>query len=416
MQEQTTLGGRIQEGRRAAGLSQEALGERLGVSRQAVSKWESDAAVPELENLIAMSRLFAVSVGRLLGVEPEDPGGEVPREGLTDRELQAAEAIAAKYAEAAGQGARRRRLYRALAWGGAAAVLLGLAAAAAVQLTALERRLNGLQGQVNGIQSSMEHQIASITGRISAALEESHQLLSEAGAAVTGFDLERSTVTLAVSARPRERTADTTARFTARLSDGTALTAEGVLEGDRYVAAGWTVPMDGDIALSVALTQGDTVRTEGVDTLYDCAPERFRLTADAWWMASWTSTKPEVYLGELNLQIENNSPYGLDLSPAAADLCFYRNGETAPERTVPVTEVPKLWRETGRVGMEDWTGYETALSVPSGDEVAVALRLRDNFGNVTYRLIDVYAASDGGWIESLPVTETEGWTPGVRFT
>ncbi|WP_366557601.1 helix-turn-helix transcriptional regulator, partial [uncultured Oscillibacter sp.] len=108
MQEQTTLGGRIQEGRRAAGLSQEALGERLGVSRQAVSKWESDAAVPELENLIAMSRLFAVSVGRLLGVEPEDPGGEVPREGLTDRELQAAEAIAAKYAEAAGQGARRR--------------------------------------------------------------------------------------------------------------------------------------------------------------------------------------------------------------------------------------------------------------------------------------------------------------------
>ena len=49
MQEQTTLGGRIQEGRRAAGLSQEALGERLGVSRQAVSKWESDAAVPELE-------------------------------------------------------------------------------------------------------------------------------------------------------------------------------------------------------------------------------------------------------------------------------------------------------------------------------------------------------------------------------
>mgnify|MGYP002529984455 CR=1 FL=1 len=49
MREQQTLGRRIQEARKAAGLSQESLGERLGVSRQAVSKWEADAAVPELE-------------------------------------------------------------------------------------------------------------------------------------------------------------------------------------------------------------------------------------------------------------------------------------------------------------------------------------------------------------------------------
>ena len=47
MREQQTLGRRIQEARKAAGLSQESLGERLGVSRQAVSKWEADAAVPE---------------------------------------------------------------------------------------------------------------------------------------------------------------------------------------------------------------------------------------------------------------------------------------------------------------------------------------------------------------------------------
>ena len=86
MEEAKTLGGRIQAGRKAAGLSQEALGERLGVSRQAVSRWEADAAVPELEKLIAMSRLFGVTVGALLGVEP--PAGEakagrrrVPRMG-----------------------------------------------------------------------------------------------------------------------------------------------------------------------------------------------------------------------------------------------------------------------------------------------------------------------------------------------
>ena len=45
-----TLGERISAGRRAAGISQEVLGERLGVSRQAISKWEGDAAVPELKS------------------------------------------------------------------------------------------------------------------------------------------------------------------------------------------------------------------------------------------------------------------------------------------------------------------------------------------------------------------------------
>ena len=59
----TTLGQRIAEGRKKLGLSQEAFGDRLGVSRQAASKWESDAAVPEIDKLITMSKLFSVSIG-----------------------------------------------------------------------------------------------------------------------------------------------------------------------------------------------------------------------------------------------------------------------------------------------------------------------------------------------------------------
>lgn len=70
MEKAKTLGGRIQAFRKAAGLSQESLGERLGVSRQAVSRWEADAAVPELEKLIAMSRLFGVTVGCCWGWNP----------------------------------------------------------------------------------------------------------------------------------------------------------------------------------------------------------------------------------------------------------------------------------------------------------------------------------------------------------
>ena len=89
MEEAKTLGSRIQAGRKAAGMSQEALGEHLGVSRQAVSRWEADAALPELEKLIAMSRLFGVTVGALLGVEPaagepKAPGEGGPEEGSPD--------------------------------------------------------------------------------------------------------------------------------------------------------------------------------------------------------------------------------------------------------------------------------------------------------------------------------------------
>lgn len=66
-----TIGQRIAEERKRLGISQEALGEKLGISRQAISKWESDASVPEIDKLIALSKLFSVSVGWLLGVEAE---------------------------------------------------------------------------------------------------------------------------------------------------------------------------------------------------------------------------------------------------------------------------------------------------------------------------------------------------------
>lgn len=67
-----TLGQRIGQYRRDLGISQEELGGRLGVSRQAVSKWETDAATPDMENLLALSRIFGVSVAELTAT-PDSP-------------------------------------------------------------------------------------------------------------------------------------------------------------------------------------------------------------------------------------------------------------------------------------------------------------------------------------------------------
>ena len=61
-----TLGNRIQEIRIQAGLSQEAFGERIGVTRQTVSKWELDQVYPELEKIILISKIFKVTTDSLL--------------------------------------------------------------------------------------------------------------------------------------------------------------------------------------------------------------------------------------------------------------------------------------------------------------------------------------------------------------
>ncbi|MBP3330445.1 MAG: helix-turn-helix domain-containing protein [Clostridia bacterium] len=60
------LADRIHELRKENGLSQEAFAEKMGVSRQSVSKWESGSALPDTEKIIAMSELFGVSTDFLL--------------------------------------------------------------------------------------------------------------------------------------------------------------------------------------------------------------------------------------------------------------------------------------------------------------------------------------------------------------
>lgn len=52
--------------RKQSGMSQEQLAEKLGVSRQAVTKWETDTGIPDIENIIAISKLFGISIDELL--------------------------------------------------------------------------------------------------------------------------------------------------------------------------------------------------------------------------------------------------------------------------------------------------------------------------------------------------------------
>lgn len=65
------LADRIQSLRKAKGISQEQLADQIGVSRQAVSKWESEQSTPDLDKIILLSDFFEVTTDYLLkGIEP----------------------------------------------------------------------------------------------------------------------------------------------------------------------------------------------------------------------------------------------------------------------------------------------------------------------------------------------------------
>lgn len=76
-----TLGEKLARLRRENNFTQEQLAELLRVSRQAVSKWESDAAYPETEKLIRLGKLYHCSMDYLLLDKPEEP----PREAVVQK-------------------------------------------------------------------------------------------------------------------------------------------------------------------------------------------------------------------------------------------------------------------------------------------------------------------------------------------
>ena len=71
--------------RKQNNLSQEALAEKLGISRQAVSKWERAEASPATDNLILLSRLYGITLDELLKTEEEISPSDVQDEGTKEK-------------------------------------------------------------------------------------------------------------------------------------------------------------------------------------------------------------------------------------------------------------------------------------------------------------------------------------------
>lgn len=75
---------KILQFRKALGLSQEQLAEQVGVSRQSISKWETGQSAPELDKVVAMSRIFGISTDELLGNVSQKQENPSPANPIND--------------------------------------------------------------------------------------------------------------------------------------------------------------------------------------------------------------------------------------------------------------------------------------------------------------------------------------------
>ena len=194
-----TVGQRIAQKRKEQGLSQEALGQGLGVSRQAIYKWESDAALPEVDKLIALSRLFGVSVGWLLGVEEDTAPETAPAGELTERQLNMVEEIVDRYIAALPKPRPRRRW----PWVIAAAVLLFAGWSLFQRLDRMDRQYDSLQSSVNNVTYSVNSQIGGISSRVEALLKAQNDLTADYSTQVVSTDCRENMVTFSFRAIPK---------------------------------------------------------------------------------------------------------------------------------------------------------------------------------------------------------------------
>ena len=277
-----TIGQRIALKRKELSFSQEALGQEVGVSRQSIYKWESDAAVPEIDKLIALSRLFGVSVGWLLGVEetPEADGTDgtasssAPEE-LTQAQLKMVEQIVERYTAALPKPpSPRRRRWNQLGIAAGALCLCAVLVSLFGRLDGLDRQYNDLQNDLAQVESSVNSQMGSATGRIEDILKAQNSLTADYSVELvpTASSAKENQVVFSVHAVPKSYAEGTKIEFSVDNGTGATICAPGAAAPDGGFATTLSCQLTDSIAISVVFETPDGTRStqllERFDGLY----------------------------------------------------------------------------------------------------------------------------------------------------
>lgn len=391
-----TLGQNIQNARRAKGMSQETLAEKIGISRQALGKWEKDTALPGLDNLQALAAELGTGVDALLGAQAESP--EAPAVTLDAlRDL-----LAARDAEEK----RRRRL-----WGGAAGaaflVLAGLLAGTALQY---ERQIDALNQNYAAIQASYAAQQADLSAQIS----ELQDAVRMGETTVLDWrwlpadklhkDAAGSWMPVQVQVTPRTAAAGTAARLAVRCADDTQLYDMTAAPDGSFAADGLVFTDGNSYALSVQWTADGVTTSETLGTV-NFNEEMTEPTII--WGTGYTSLDYGYYLrrtGKTNyltltcypVELEVDAPAWMEVAAVEVDLRLNGDaGEPAATAVLQCTESYSYGGSDRTGGVWSGTFYDDAPADGwpyDGKELPkYVVRVTDTNGGV--------------WTEEMPLVE-----------
>lgn len=312
---------KLYELRRASGMSQEELAEKLGVSRQAVSKWESGATQPELSKLIELSKIYQVSVDALLSLEhakeQQDSSPAAPA-------AEGAAQDAAKRSPAAKPDFRTFCAQHKKIVGGAAVALAALIAVGAHynnRINTLSMQVNDLRSQLYSVQSNLSNQIDGISNNVSDILTRESSLISQYNYEITNVDLKKQECTIAFSLLPKTISEGTTViigvtdhgNFSPLDSYRPGYSADLTQDGFGYLHGSVTVPLSDELGVGVNFKHDGETQSEELDTIYDLksryqpqlidfiAPISYERQAGSKWQYQFTPGNAGIPLGTISL-------------------------------------------------------------------------------------------------------------------
>ena len=391
-----TLGQNIQNARKAKGMSQETLAEKIGVSRQALGKWEKDTALPGLDNLQALAAELGVGVDALLGAQAESPAAPaVTLDALRDL-------LAARDAEEK----RCRRL-----WGGAAGaaflVLAGLLAGTALQY---ERQIDALNQNYAAIQASYAAQQADLSAQIS----ELQDAVRMGETTVLDWrwlpvdklhrDAAGSWMPVQVQVTPRTAAEGTAARLAVRCGDDTQLYEMTAAPDGSFAAGGIVFTVGSTYELGVQWTVDGVTTNETLGTV-NFTEEMTE--PEIIWGTGYTGSDYGYYLrrtGKTNyltltcypVEVQVDAPAWMEVAAVEVDLRLNGDaGEPAATAVLQCTESYSYGSADRTGGVWSGTFYDDAPADGwpcDGKELPkYVVRVTDTNGGV--------------WTEEMPLTE-----------
>ena len=355
-----TTGEKIAALRREKGLSQEALGEQLGLSRQAVSKWEADQAVPTMDNLMELSRLFGVPVDTLLRPEEALPGkGTEMPEGVKI----SAEGLKISYAPV---------LTKKTKW-----FIIAVAAVLLVSVLGnlyAMMRVQGMQTQIDDLKEYIAQlpTMQAMPDEVGSSTENKSEDIADASLEYCTFDGQQYLIS--VSAMPKLFDETESAQFVLRSEGGSAFYDVRPTAGTgEYTTVLRT--SEPDCAVYLTLTKGEQTRSllvgecKGMGVLS-------ALDAEVYPEFSWSGDTLHAFTTNVEVNMQP-TPWGeRPTSPVSGTAELHIDGQTVEEQPLTYENRDTAYRDE-QIRFSCRFGSHEATEEQDWE---VWVRLTDNFG------------------------------------